>query len=479
MDGELSPQASAETTTTERFYRGVGLRLVGSRRARHLVYHPAGLPLAYVLLRGTAGPHREDRDKEDDDEEEEEEVADTEINMYGSGGPWEEDDPDFAKHDKEPEQRRAAGLPLTDNFQFNYPPNKVERLFPEFFASTVLPPSIVEDFHLKALLGISEWDGAFRDALREWNRQASRSDKTEAVLALLLSRTIQQLLETREEQDLGKTGLWTVSTAAVDEDAEEGRRSSRRRRWSENDDDDDDDDSTDPGEPRDYGPPAGDIVVTHPGYDAVFETDEHDGSKHLPPPVRMVLEVGIGNDKWWNKFDRGIDRLQRMKNFTEAVVYVVLTLDLNEDDPDKAVVTSSKIAAFLVTPGMTDLNVRGGGKRLDHGYEIALLWHRRQRGLPEVSEGIGRVLRAVSMTPCWMSLSKQYLACGGYRAVGRNHARYKYKVRSAMLPFVGGRTISVYTHLVESFVLCRLVACRSSARTTSAPAPWRAAPNCT
>jgi hypothetical protein len=475
---ELSPpQASAETTTTERFHRGVGLRLVGSRHARHLVYHPAGLPLAYVLLRGTAGPHREDPDKNDDEEEE---MADTEVNIYGSGGPWEEDDPDFAKHDKEPEQRRAAGLPLTDDrFQFNYPPNKVEKLFPEFFAGSVLPPSIVEDFHLKALLGISEWDGAFRDALREWNVQASRSDKTEARLALLLSRTIQTLLETREEQDLGKTGLWTVATTEVDEDAEEGRRSSRRRRWSDNnDEDDDDDDSTDPGEPRDYGPPAGDIVATHPGYDAVFETDDSaDGSKHPPPPVRMVIEVGIGNDKWWKKFDRGIDRLQRMKNFTEAVVYVVLTLDLNEDDPDKAVVTSSKIAAFLVTPGMTDLKVRGGGKRLDHGYEIALLWHRRQHGLPEVSEGIGRVLRAVSMTPCWMSLSKQYLACGGYRAVGRNHARYKYKVRSA---FACGTDHShVYAYVVESLRFCAGSERRSSARTTSAPAPWRAVPNCT
>jgi hypothetical protein len=50
-------------------------------------------------------------------------------------------------------------------------------------------------------------------------------------------------------------------------------------------------------------------------------------------PVLMI-EAGLLNDDWWRKLDQGLMYVPGLKMFTKPFLFVVLTMDVNRDDPE-------------------------------------------------------------------------------------------------------------------------------------------------
>jgi hypothetical protein len=61
-----------------------------------------------------------------------------------------------------------------------------------------------------------------------------------------------------------------------------------------------------------------------------------------------MIEAGLLNDDWWRKLDQVLMYVPGLKMFTKPFLFVVLTMDVNRDDPDS--IHGGRMGAFLIAP---------------------------------------------------------------------------------------------------------------------------------
>jgi hypothetical protein len=146
----------------------------------------------------------------------------------------------------------------------------------------------------------------------------------------------------------------------------------------------------------------------------------------------LMVELGLNNEDWWRKFDRGLRYMRNLESLAGPALLAVVTLagPGQGGTPKTGPKTGdfARLGAFLVTkrPGRTPSGAE---------FRISLLWHERAKGLRAASGGFGRIVRAACLLPEWIEESKAMKEAGSYGYLGPNCCKIVREKSGEVRPF--------------------------------------------
>jgi hypothetical protein len=158
---------------------------------------------------------------------------------------------------------------------------------------------------------------------------------------------------------------------------------------------------------------------------AAAPASEGDAAKKGSVP-RLLVEIGLQNDAWWQKAHQGSMYIGGLDDFTEAMMFAVVTVETATKVRRSATggLGSARVAAFLATPNKP----KSGNAPAD--FRMSLLWHTETSDVRELSSGFGRILyAAVRLLPDWLRASHRVLESRKFQYLGPNCSKIMDKVR--------------------------------------------------
>jgi hypothetical protein len=140
---------------------------------------------------------------------------------------------------------------------------------------------------------------------------------------------------------------------------------------------------------------------------------------------RLLVELGLQNDAWWQKVHQSSMYIGWLDDFTEAMLFAVVTVETTRGRRSATGLGSARVAAFLATPNNEP---KSGNTPAD--FRMSLLWHTETSDVKELSSGFGRILyAAVRLLPDWLRASHRALESRTFQSLGPNCSKIMDKVR--------------------------------------------------
>jgi hypothetical protein len=204
---------------------------------------------------------------------------------------------------------RGSFMAATSETVGRPPPEQgLGQYFPEFSIPPRRDAAIAESD-----ANMQPYQGVFRASYDAWLELPDRG-RTEPVLSDLLSGSIRALVRKEHPEDL--------STLCVT------------------------------CEKRIPDPPTGSYGRADVLISAAAPTSEGDAAekKGSVPRLLVELELGFQNDAWWQKVHQSRMYMGGLDDFTEAMLFAVVTVERTKVPPNAAALGSARVAAFLATP---------------------------------------------------------------------------------------------------------------------------------